>query len=109
MKRAELDTARAELKAALNGARHDVWSNVDACRSAQAQLVQARALLEASDRVFRATEQGHRSGLFSMLDLLNAQEQLARARSTLVQVRARLFTTAADLAYATGTTAVSGG
>jgi outer membrane protein TolC len=108
-KRAELDTARVELKTALNAARHEVWSNVDACRSAQTQLTQARAMLEACDQAFRATEQGHRSGLFSMLDLLNAQEQLARARSTLVQVRARLFTTAADLAYATGATAVSGG
>lgn len=107
-KRAQLDAARAELHTALITAQHDVWQAVDACQAARTQFAEARDLLDLSQRSFAAAQQAQESGLQSTLDVLQAQQALAQARYTLVQARAQLFTSAADLAYATGQTAMGG-
>jgi outer membrane protein TolC len=105
-KRAEIDAARSELHSAIITAEHDVWLAVDACQSAREQYSEARELLDISQKGFSASQQARASGLQSTLDLLSAQQELAQARYALVGARARLFTSAADLAFATGQTAM---
>ena len=103
-KRAEIDAAKSELRTALITAEHDVWLAVDACQSAREQFADAKELLEISQKAFGASQKAHERGLQSNLDLLGSQQSLAQARYTLVQARSRMFTTAADLAFATGQT-----
>jgi outer membrane protein len=103
-KRAAIDAARSELHTALITAEHDVWLAVDACQSARDQFTQARELLDISEKAFGASQKARERGLQSNLDFLSAQQQLAQARYTLVSARSRLFTSAADLAFATGDT-----
>jgi outer membrane protein len=103
-KRAAIDAARSELRTALITAEHDVWLAVDACQSARDQFAEAKELLGISEKAFGASQKAQQRGLQSNLDLLGSQQSLAQARYTLVQARARMFTTAADLAFATGQT-----
>jgi len=105
-KRAEIDAAKAELQSAIIAAEHDVWLSVDACQSARDQYAEAREFLDISEKAFQAEQRARASGLRSTLDLLLAQQELAQARYSLVGARARLFTSASDLAFATGQTAM---
>ncbi len=108
-KRAAIDTARSELHTALITAEHDVWLAVDACQSARSQFTQAKELLDISEKAFGASQKAREHGLQSNLDFLQAQQSLAQARYTLVEARSRMFTTAADLAFATGQTPMGSG
>ncbi len=103
-KRAELDAAKSELDQAILAAEHDVWMAVDACQSARTQYEEARELLKVSQKAYQASVQARDSGLQSSIELLQAQQALAQARYTLVDARSRMFTSAANLAFATGST-----
>ena len=61
----------------------------------------ALALLTASEEAYASTLDSYRSaGLATVLDLLAAQRDLARARTTRIQSRAELPTTSAALTFA---------
>ncbi|HEY3756647.1 MAG TPA: TolC family protein [Opitutaceae bacterium] len=107
-KRAEIDAAQADLHTALITAQHDVWLAVDSCQSARGQYSEAKELLDVSEKAYNAAKNARESGLQSNLDLLQAQQSYAQARYTLVTARAKLFTGAVDLAYATGDTPMNG-
>jgi len=62
----------------------------------------AAALLRASEDAYAATMESYRAGLGTFIDLLAAQRELARARTTNIASRADLLTSAAALAFATG-------
>jgi hypothetical protein len=63
----------------------------------------ALALLTASEEAYESTLESYRtSGLATVLDLLAAQRDLARARTTEIQSRTELLTTSAALTFATG-------
>ena len=56
----------------------------------------------AAEDAYAATMESYRAGLGTFIDLLAAQRELARARTTNIASRADLLTSAAALAFATG-------
>jgi outer membrane protein len=63
----------------------------------------ALALLAASQEAYEGTLESYRSaGLATVLDLLAAERDLARARTTEIQSRADLLTSSAALTFAAG-------
>ncbi|HEX3728601.1 MAG TPA: TolC family protein [Opitutaceae bacterium] len=108
-KRASLDAAKSQLDQAILAAEHDVWMSVDACQSARTQFAEARELLQVSQKAYEASVKARDSGLQSTIDLLQSQQCLAQARYTLVDARSRMFTSAANLAFATGATPMGSG
>lgn len=101
--RANQAVAREELKSSELQAINEVWGSYFAYRSAEKQLISARALLEATTEAFNATQTAYSNGLGNILDLLKAQYDLATARKNLVAAENALSTKLAELAYVTGT------
>ena len=97
-KAAEADLAALELRAI-----REVWKAYADVRTALRKHEYALALLTASQEAYASTLESYRlAGLATVLDLLAAQRDLARARATEIQSRAELLTTSAALAFAAG-------
>ncbi len=95
---AEADLAALELRAT-----REVWKAYADVKTALRKLEYALALLTASEEAYASTLDSYRSaGLATVLDLLAAQRDLARARTTEIQSRAELLTTSAALTFAAG-------
>jgi len=95
---AEADLAALELKAI-----REVWKAYSDAKTALRKHEYALALLAASQEAYDSTLESYRSaGLSTVIDLLAAQRDLARARTTDIQSRAELLTTAAALTFAAG-------
>jgi outer membrane protein TolC len=98
----EAGQARAELAALELKTLREVWKAYADVKTALRKLEFAGALLRASQDAYAAALESYRSGVGDFLDLLAAQRDLARARSTDIESRADLLTSAAALAFATG-------
>jgi outer membrane protein len=95
---AEADLATLELRAI-----RQVWKAYADVKTALRKHEYAVALLIASQEAYEAALESYRSaGLATVLDLLAAQRDLARARTTEIQSRADLLTTSAALTFAAG-------
>jgi outer membrane protein len=95
---AEADLAALELRAS-----REVWKAYADVKTALRKHEYALALLTASEEAYASTLESYRSaGLATVLDLLAAQRDLARARTTEIQSRAELLTTSAALTFAAG-------
>ena len=95
--------AEAELAALELRAIREVWKAYADVKTALRKHEYAVALLTASEDAYASTLESYRSaGLASVLDLLAAQRDLARARTTEIQSRAELLTTSAALIFAAG-------
>jgi outer membrane protein len=94
--------AAADLRALELRTLREVWKAYADVKTAARKYDFAEALLAASDDAWRSTLASYREGLGSVLDVLAAERELARARTTLVASRADLLTAAASLAYAAG-------
>jgi outer membrane protein len=95
---AEADLVALELRAI-----REVWKAYADVKTALRKHEYALALLEASQEAYDATLESYRSaGLATVLDLLAAQRDLARARTTEIQSRAELLTASATLTFAAG-------
>jgi outer membrane protein TolC len=95
---AEADLATLELRAI-----REVWKSYADVKTALRKHEYAVALLAAAQEAYDATLESYRSaGLATVLDLLAAQRDLARARTTEIQSRADLLTTSAALTFAAG-------
>jgi hypothetical protein len=95
---AEADLAALELRAI-----REVWKAYADMKTALRKREFALALLTASEEAYESTLESYRtSGLATVLDLLAAQRDLARARTTEIQSRTELLTTSAALTFATG-------
>jgi len=95
---AEADLAALELRAS-----REVWKAYADVKTALRKHEYALALLTASEEAYASTFESYRSaGLATVLDLLAAQRDLARARATEIQSRAELLTTSAALTFAAG-------
>ncbi len=99
---AEAGAARAELAALELKALREVWKAYADVKTALRKLTFAGALLRASQDAYAAALESYKSGIGDFLDVLAAQRDLARARSTDIESRADLLTSAAALAFATG-------
>ncbi len=95
---AEADLAALELRTT-----REVWKAYADVKTALRKHEYALALLTASEEAYASTLESYRSaGLATVLDLLAAQRDLARARTTEIQSRAELLTTSAGLTFAAG-------
>jgi outer membrane protein len=97
------EAAEAELAALELQAIREVWKAYSDVKTALRRYDYALALLAASQEAYEATLESYRSaGLATVIDLLTAQRDLARARTTEIQSRAELLTAAAALTFAAG-------
>lgn len=100
--RARLQSAQESARAQEVGVASDVWAQYYRLQSAGKQLRSAEAALGAASEGFRIVEEGYRTGINSVTDLLIAQRELAFARQQQVQAEYGLTTAVAQLAHATG-------
>ena len=97
------EASEAELSALELKAIREVWKAYSDVKTALRKHEYALALLAASQEAYDSTLESYRSaGLSTVIDLLAAQRDLARARTTDIQSRAELLTTAAALTFAAG-------
>jgi outer membrane protein len=97
------EAAEAELAALELKAIREVWKAYSDVKTALRKHEYALALLAASQEAYESTLESYRSaGLATVIDLLAAQRDLARARTTDIQTRAELLTAAAALTFAAG-------
>jgi outer membrane protein len=95
---AEADLSAHELRVA-----REVWQAYTDVKTSLGKRDFAEALLAAAEAAYEATLESYRSaGLATVLDLLAAQRDLARARFTEIQTRAELLQSAAGLVFAAG-------
>ena len=100
---ADRGTADAELATLELRVIRQVWQAYTDMKTSLGKREFAAALLAASEEAYAATLESYQSaGLATVLDLLAAQRDLARARFTDIQTRADLLQAAAALVYAAG-------
>ncbi|MFH1395662.1 MAG: TolC family protein [Candidatus Omnitrophota bacterium] len=100
---AELDAEREQLKQTELNAASDVWTKYYNLKTAVKKLVFSKSFLETAQASHDLALEGYKSGIKSILDLLEAQSQLQEARSKLVESQKDLFVSSAGLARAMGT------
>src|SRR5215472_3910980 len=95
--------AEAELAALELRAIREVWKAYVDVKTALSKREFALALVAAAEEAYAATLESYRAaGLATVLDLLAAQRDLARARLTEIQSRADILTSSAALTFAAG-------
>jgi outer membrane protein len=99
---AQRSQAAAELSALQLKAMREVWKSYVDVKTALVQSEAAQALLTASQDAYDANTTKYQNGLGTLIDLLAAERELARARTTIVESRAELLESAAALAFAIG-------
>jgi outer membrane protein len=97
------EAAQAELAALELRTIREVWKAYADVKTALRKQEFAVALVAASEEAYASTLESYRSvGLATVIDLLAAQRDLARARTTEIQTRAELLTASAALSFAAG-------
>ncbi|MFH1207968.1 MAG: TolC family protein [Candidatus Omnitrophota bacterium] len=81
----------------------DVWDAYYNFVTATQKLEASKAYLDASQGSYDLSMDGYKTGLKSILDVLNAESDLSDARSQVINSRKELYTSFAQVAYATGT------
>jgi outer membrane protein len=100
---AERGAAAADLTTFELRVVRQVWQAYTDVKTSLGKREFAQALLAASEEAYQATLESYRSaGLATVLDLLAAQRDLARARYTEIQSRADLLQSTAALVFAAG-------
>ena len=99
---AEAGAARADLEKLGIKAAEEVWTSYVDAKTALRKHDFARALIEAAEDAYTAGLRSYQQGLSTLIDLLAAQRDLARARSTFIASRAEVFISSAALAHAMG-------
>ena len=94
--------AEDELTLARDKAVREVWKAYNDTKVALARQQAGAALLAASEKSWTATLSSYEHGLATYPDVREAQRNLARARTLDTEARAKVFTTAAALAFSTG-------
>lgn len=94
--------ATDELTLARDKAVREVWKAYNDTKVALARQQAGAALLAASEKSWTATLSSYEHGLATYPNVREAQRNLARARTLDTEARAKVFTTAAELALSTG-------
>jgi outer membrane protein len=94
--------AADELTLARDKAVREVWKAYNDTKVALARQQAGAALLVASEKSWTATLSSYEHGLATYPDVREAQRNLARARTLDTEARAKVFTSAAALAFSTG-------
>ena len=99
---ARRDQAQAELTALELKALREVWKAYADVKTSFLQYDFAQSLLTASNDAYDAALISYKNGLGTVVQLLAAERDLARARTTLIESRAEVLTSSAALAFAVG-------
>jgi outer membrane protein TolC len=102
MAEAELRGAENELAGARDGAVREVWKAYTDFKTALRKQDSATKLVTASQDAFDAVLESYKNGLGTYPEIVNAQRNLAAARSVSHDTQAAIFTTAAELALSVG-------
>jgi outer membrane protein len=99
---AQADSLQAQLQQAELAASADVWARYHVYETALQKYKFSTAFLHSASSSYDLALDSYKAGLKSILDLLNAESQLAQARSQQIASRQETFTALANLAYSTG-------
>ena len=101
--RSRRDAAASELQFAQDRAMHEAALACDQVQTGIAEYRSAEALNAASRVAFDSTLAAYENGVGTITDALIAQMALAQARALVARVHAQVLSSAAALAFATGT------
>jgi outer membrane protein len=106
----KIKAAEADAKAEFENLRQtelsataDVWEKYYTFVTANRKLDASKAYLAASQGAYDLSMEGYKSGLKSILDVLNAEADLSDSRSQVIKSRKELYISFAQLVRATGT------
>jgi outer membrane protein TolC len=99
---AQADALQAQLQQAELAASADVWTRYHNYETALQKYKFSVAYLHSASSSYDLALNSYKAGLKSILDLLNAESQLAQARSQQIAARQESFTALANLAYSMG-------
>ncbi len=99
---AQADSAQAQLQQAELAASADVWTRYYAYETALERHTVSIAYLASAAASYDLALDSYKNGLSNIIDLLNAENTLAQARTQNVSAQQDAFTALANLAYATG-------
>ena len=99
---AQADSLQAQLQQAELAASAEVWTRYHNYETALQKYKFSAAYLNSASSSYHLALDSYKAGLKSILDLLNAESQLAQARSQQIASRQETFIALANLAYSTG-------
>ena len=105
---AQANSMREQLKLAELAACAQIWARFQNYETALEKYTFSTAALTSATAAWETALDSYKSGVKGILDLLAAETLLAQARSQQIAVRQEVFTTLANLAYATGLVEKSG-
>ncbi|MFN2351614.1 MAG: TolC family protein [Kiritimatiellia bacterium] len=100
---ADREVALYQLQKAELEAGAEVWEKYHGYLTAGRKLAYSESALANAEGAYDLASQAYASGLKNILDLLNAQKNLAQARDNLVQSRKEVWLALAELANVLGT------
>jgi outer membrane protein len=100
--KAAVDAARESLRAKEELVIADVWTAYYNVNTASQQVASSETLLASSEESYQVSLARYRAGAADIVELLNAQSQLAAARAQRVTAQTSLFTSYAELVHAVG-------
>ena len=99
---AGVDIAREDAKSLQQQIDLQVWNSYSGLSTASQRVRTSRDLLSSAEQSSDVAQNRYRSGVGSILDVLNADAALALARAEEIQARADWFIAVAQLAHDTG-------
>ena len=99
---AKTKTAKAQLESLRLDIMRDTWKAYADIKTELEKRAFALALLTAAEESYAATQESYSHGFSTVIELLSAQKDLARARYTEIESRASLLLAAATLVYVSG-------
>ena len=94
--------AEAQLEALRQEVMRDIWKAYADIKTELEKREFALALVKAAEESYAATQESYTQGFSTVIELLSAQKDLARARYTEIDSRATLLRSAATLVYVSG-------
>jgi outer membrane protein len=94
--------AQDEMTEKHDQATREVWTAYIAFKTALRKEQAAVALLDSAGTSYSASLEAYKYGVRNLIDVVNAENQLALARLSGVSARSQLFLEAVDLEFATG-------
>jgi outer membrane protein TolC len=99
---AKHQASQAQLEALRLEIMRDIWKAYADTKTALEKREFALALLQAAEESYAASRESYEHGFSTVIELLSAQKDLARARYTEIDSRAALLHAAATLVYVSG-------
>jgi outer membrane protein len=99
---ARQQAGQAQVEALRLEIMRDIWQAYADTKTALEKREFAQALLRAAEESYAATQESYNHGFSTVIELLSAQKDLARARYTEIDSRAGLLKSATELVYAAG-------